>query len=187
MLQYLPNSLTFTRLLLAVPLGMFILSHEFLWALGVGCVAGVTDALDGFLARRLNALSRFGAALDPIADKVLITVSFLTFAQVGLIPWYLAIAVIVRDLVIVTGAACYHWLIGPFEFAASNLSKANMLIQISFCLLVLLVQVIPAIPAASITLGTVAVLFIAGASGFDYVLSWTIKAMDSRRKTGPGQ
>ena len=181
LLQYLPNCLTFSRLLLAVPLGILILRQEFGWALGVGCLAGVTDALDGFFARRLNAFSRFGAALDPIADKVLITVSFLTFAQVGLIPWYLAIAVIARDLIIVTGAICYHWLIGPFEFAASRLSKANMLVQILFCVMVLLAQVVPEVPPVSITIGMAAVLFIAASSGFDYVVSWTVRAIDSRR------
>lgn len=181
MLQYLPNSLTFTRLLLAVPLGILILRQDFTWALGIGFLAGLTDALDGFFARRLNALSRFGAALDPIADKTLITVAFLCFAQVELVPWYLAVAVITRDLVIVTGAVCYYKLVGPFEFAATNLSKTNMLVQISFCVLVLLAQVIPDIPQVAITVGMAAVLFIAAASGFDYVMSWTIKAIQSRK------
>lgn len=185
MLKYLPNALTFLRLLLALPLGVLILRQEFALALGVACLAGFTDALDGFFARRLNALSRFGAALDPIADKVLITVSFLTFAQVELVPWYVAIAVIARDLVIVGGALCYHWLIGPFEFAARPLSKANMLIQICFCALVLVMQVVPAVPPAAITAGTAAVLFIAAASGFDYVMTWTIKAIESRREQRP--
>lgn len=185
MLKYLPNALTFSRLLLAVPLGILILRQEFAWALGIACLAGLTDGLDGFFARRLNALSRFGAALDPIADKVLITVSFLTFAQVELIPWYLAIAVIARDLVIVFGASCYHLFIGPFEFAASRLSKANMFIQICFCALVLIAQVTPIIPGDAITAGMLAVLFIAASSGFDYVMSWTVKAIKSRQEKQP--
>lgn len=182
MLQYLPNCMTASRLLLAGPLGYLILQQEYQWALLVGLVAGLTDALDGFLARRLNALSRFGAALDPIADKVLITVAFLCFAQVGLIPWYLALAVILRDLVIVLGASCYHWLIGPFEFAATRLSKANMFIQIAFCVLVLLAQVVAWIPGETITAGSAAVLFIAGASGCDYIIKWTGKALRQRRQ-----
>ncbi len=181
MLKYLPNSLTFLRLLLAIPLGLLILREDYTAALVVGLLAGVTDALDGFFARHLNALSRFGAALDPIADKVLITVSFLTFAATGLVPWYLAIAVIARDLIIVAGAVCYHLLIGSFEFAASNLSKANMFVQISFCALVLAAQVLPQIPSVAITAGMAAVLFIAASSGFDYVVSWTIKAIQTRR------
>lgn len=181
MLQYLPNALTFSRLLLALPMGLFILRENYPLALSVGFLAGLTDALDGFFARRLQAFSRFGAALDPVADKILITVSFLCFAQVELVPWYLAIAVITRDLVIVLGAACYYKLIGPFKFAATQLSKANMFIQICFCVLVLTSQVITAIPPAAILLGSIAVLFIAAASGFDYVMSWTIKALQSRQ------
>ena len=181
MLQYLPNAFTISRLLLALPLGILILHENFGWALGVGIVAGVTDALDGYSARRLNAFSRWGAALDPIADKILVTVAFMSFAQVGLIPWYLALAVIARDLVIVTGAACYYKLVGPFEFAATSMSKFNMFVQICFCVLVLVNQVVATIPPFTITIGTAAVLFIAAASGFDYVISWTIKAIEARR------
>ncbi len=72
MLQYLPNSLTVLRLLLAVPLGMLILREEYVWALGVGLLAGLTDSLDGFFARYLGTFSRIGAILNPIADKLLI-------------------------------------------------------------------------------------------------------------------
>jgi cardiolipin synthase (CMP-forming) len=181
MLQYLPNSLTVLRLLLSVPLGFLILREYYAWALGVGFLAGLSDALDGFVARRLGALSRIGAALDPIADKTLIVVTFVCLAQMELVPWYLAVVVITRDLVIVTGAACYYTFIGPFEFAATRLSKSNMFIQISFCVLVLLRQVVPDIPPIATLVGSVAVLFIAAASGVDYVMSWTIKAIQSRK------
>ena len=184
MLQYLPNCLTFSRLLLAIPLGFLILAENYHWALAVGFVAGLTDALDGYAARRLGAFSRFGAALDPVADKTLIMVSFLCLAEVQLIPWYLAFAVIARDLIIVAGALCYHFFIGPFKFAATPLSKANMGIQIAFCVLVLTAQVVPQIPETRIVIGTALVLFIAASSGFDYVMSWTIKAVRTRREQG---
>ncbi|MDG1943687.1 MAG: CDP-alcohol phosphatidyltransferase family protein [Halioglobus sp.] len=183
MLQYLPNSLTILRLLLTLPLGFLILKENYALALAVGFLAGLTDLLDGFFARWLQAHSSFGAALDPIADKTLITVTFVCLAQVELIPWYLAIAVITRDLIIVIGASCYYKFIGAFEFSATNLSKSNMLVQICFCVLVLLHQVLPAVPQESILIGSVAVLFIAAASGFDYVMSWTIKAIQSQKKS----
>jgi cardiolipin synthase len=181
MLQYLPNCLTLSRVFLAVPLGILILGQDFAWALVIGILAGVTDALDGYFARRLNVFSRWGAALDPIADKILVTVAFVCFAQTGLIPWYLALAVIARDLLIVVGATCYYQLIGPFEFAATRLSKANMFVQIFFCVLLLAAQLNTAIPQMAITAGMALVLFIAAASGFDYVMSWTIKAIQARR------
>jgi len=181
MLKYLPNTLTILRLLLALPLGVLILREQYAAALLIGAIAGLTDALDGFIARRLNAMSNFGAALDPVADKILITVTFLCLAEAELVPWYLAIAVIARDLIIVAGAACYYKFIGPFEFAASSLSKSNMLIQITFCVLVLLIQVVDGIPPEAAIMGTAAVLFLAAASGFDYIMSWAIKAMESRK------
>ena len=180
MLQYLPNLLTFSRLLLALPLGLLILGQQYELALGIGLLAGVTDALDGFAARRLQAFSRFGAAMDPVADKILITVCLLSFAQVGLIPWSVALVIVGRDLVIVSGALCYHWLIGPFDFAPTWLSKGNMFVQICFCVLVLAAQVVPGIPGETVTAATVAALFIAVASGVDYVLSWSAKAINSR-------
>jgi cardiolipin synthase len=181
MLRYLPNSLTLLRLLLAIPLGVLILRGDYVSALLVGSLAGLSDVLDGFLARRLNAISQFGAALDPIADKTLITITFLSLATMALVPWYLAITVILRDLVIVTGAACYYRFIGPFKFVATGLSKSNMFVQICFCVLVLLSQVVSGIPPVTLLIGTVAVLFFAAASGFDYVMSWTVKALQWRK------
>lgn len=180
--RHLPNTLTLLRLLLTVPLALAILQRDYSLALAIGLAAGVTDALDGFLARRLNALSRLGAALDPIADKTLITLCFLCFALVGLIPWYLALIVIARDVTIVAGAICYRLAFGPFEFAATWLSKSNMFLQIVFCLLILLSQVSSVIPPQATSWGAMLVIALALASGFDYVLTWTIKALHARKR-----
>jgi cardiolipin synthase len=182
MLKYLPNVLTFSRLVLALPLGILILHQEYGLALAIAFLAGITDALDGFAARRLNAFSQFGAALDPVADKVLISVSLLCFAQVELIPWAVAAVIVGRDLIIVAGALCYRWLIGPFDFAPTRLSKSNMLVQICFCVLILVAQVLPEITQEALSAATVVALFIAVASGVDYVLSWSFKAVNSREK-----
>ena len=122
MLQFLPNARTLSRLLLAAPLGYFIMQHAYEWALVTGLVAGVTDALDGFAARRLNALSRLGAALDPIADKVLITVAFICFASTGLIPWYLALVVISRDVIILLGIGLVFYLLAVVFFQRRKLT-----------------------------------------------------------------
>jgi cardiolipin synthase (CMP-forming) len=180
MLKQLPNALTFSRLLLAVPLGMLILGEHYNWALAVGFCAGVSDALDGFAARRLDAFSRLGSILDPIADKTLILVCFVCFAYTGLVPLYVAAVVILRDLVIVAGAAAYHRFIGSFEFSARPLSKSNMGVQICFCILVLAQQLL-ALPDWLLPVATILVLIIAVVSGLDYVLSWTLKAVRSRK------
>lgn len=177
MLRYLPNALTFLRLLLALPLGYLILGQEYGLALGIGLLAGVTDALDGFAARRLGYFSQFGAALDPIADKTLVTITVLSLATVELIPWWVAITIITRDLVIVGGAICYRLLIGSFTFGATTLSKLNMLIQICFCVLVLAAQLNREVPATLLDGATYVVLAIAILSGLDYVVTWSRRAM----------
>ncbi len=134
-LKTVPNLLTASRLILAVPLALAILDERYGSALLVAALAGMTDALDGFLARRLNASTRLGAALDPVADKVMILAVFASLAAVGLLPVWLAGVVIGRDLVIVTGALAYRLLIGLLDFQPTLLSKANMALQIGFLVL----------------------------------------------------
>lgn len=182
MMRYLPNVLTASRLVLALPLGWLILQGEYGWALAVGLVAGVTDALDGYTARKLGYFSQFGAALDPLADKTLVTVTFLCMAAMALIPWYVAITIIIRDLVIVGGALTYRLLIGPFPFGATRLSKFNMLVQISFCVLLLAAQLFSGIHPLWLTVMTTVVIIVAVASGLDYVLTWSRKALDERNE-----
>ena len=177
MLKQLPNSLTFLRLLLAVPIGLLILREQFELALWLGALAGLTDALDGYLARKLDAYSRLGAILDPIADKTMVTSIFTSLAAIGILPWYLAITVVARDLIIVCGAGLYHLLIGRFEFAPTLLSKANLTVQIVFCVLVLAQLVFAFPPDVVMQAGQTLVLFLAVASGSQYVYLWTLKAM----------
>lgn len=182
MLKYLPNLLTTLRLLLALPLGAMIVDENFDAALLVGLAAGITDALDGFAARRLQVFSRIGAMLDPVADKVLVTVAFLSFAWVGLVGWPVAAVVIGRDLVIVAGAGAYRLLVGPIDFAASPLSKLNMGVQIGFCLLLLGSQQLGGLPAGLAPAATLAVVVAAVLSGADYIITWSLKTYRQCRR-----
>lgn len=148
----------------------------------LGIVAGLTDLLDGFFARKLNAFSQWGAALDPIADKILIVVTFTTMAAIALVPWSVAAIVIARDVIIVSGAAYYYKFVGPYEFGARPLSKGNMVIQIIFCTLLLLGQIVSWIPAQLIWLAMVVVITIAVASVLDYAQFWTREGLKTRRQ-----
>lgn len=184
LLKHLPNALTALRLLLAFPLGVLIIRGEFEWALGVGLACGLSDAVDGIAARRLGVVSRVGAVLDPIADKMLIIVSFLSLAWVGLIPAWLALVVVLRDVVIVSGALTYHRLIGRIEMAPRLLSKLNMGIQSAFCLAVFLAEVWSGVPRSLLDVWGGIAAVVAVLSGVDYVVVWTRKAMreyDARR------
>ena len=177
MLRLIPNALTLLRLLLAVPVGWLILREQYAPALAVGLAAGLTDAVDGWLARRLNAYSRFGAALDPIADKTLMFVVFISLAIVGLVPWPVAAVVVIRDLVILAGATAYHGLIDELELEPTALSKSNTFVQIGYCILVLASALLPAIPLALLTAAALLVIAVSVLSGIDYVISWSRRAM----------
>ena len=137
MLRHIPNLLCVCRIFLVLPLLMLMLKGEYIWAFVVFGVAGITDGLDGFLARRFNWRSQLGAILDPIADKFLMVSVFLVLAATGLAPVWLAILVIGRDLLIVTGVVCYRTLVGPVMVDASLMSKLNTAMQLTFVLVVL--------------------------------------------------
>ncbi len=108
--RQIPNTLTTLRLLLAIPLCWMILQGDFKGVLWVALAAGVSDGVDGWLARSLDATSRYGAVVDPLADKVMLSGAYPCMAVAGLIPWWLALLVIGRDLVIVVGALAFHTL-----------------------------------------------------------------------------
>lgn len=100
-----PNALTVARILLTPLFVAFFLDGRHMAALSMFFLAGVSDALDGFLARVLDQRSPLGAVLDPLADKVLLDTSFVCLAQAGWIPAWLAVAVVSRDVVILGGVA----------------------------------------------------------------------------------
>ncbi len=135
----LPNAITFARLC-AVPAAVWlVLQHRFDLAFWVFAAAGVSDALDGWLARVRNARSRLGAILDPVADKALLVSMYVTLAAVGVLPDWLAILVVFRDLLIVGGVLVLYVLGQPPAIQPILLSKANTVLQITLAAGALLV------------------------------------------------
>jgi cardiolipin synthase len=183
-LKHLPNLLTATRIALSLPVALCILRQDYAWALAFGLIAGLTDALDGLAARALNAHSRLGAGLDAAADKLLMFCVFLSLAQVGLLPWWLAGLVVGRDVVIVTGATAYRFLVGPFDFAPTGLSKLNMAVQVLFLVCILVDAMTPFLTTATRFALVAAVAITAVVSGVHYVLAWSRRARVSLREPG---
>ena len=177
MLRHLPNLITALRMVLVVPLCWLIEDGRYEGALLVAAVAGVSDALDGFLAKRFGWQSWLGGLLDPIADKLLLTVAFIWLALAAALPVWLAAVVVGRDLVIVVGAIAYHLLIGRFEAAPSRLSKLTTAIQIGFVLVLLLhlAHWITLAPAPRMALFVFTAAFTV-ASGLHYVVVWGARA-----------
>ena len=114
-LRWLPNAICLVRVLLVAPLVAALLAGRYELALVLLVIAGGSDGLDGFLAKRFGWHTRLGSLLDPAADKLLIGSVFLTLTWLGHVPLLLAAIVIARDAVIVLGSMAYHVLIEPID------------------------------------------------------------------------
>jgi cardiolipin synthase len=172
----LPNFITFVRFLLIPPVVLLLLNRRYDAAMLVFAVAGFSDALDGYLAKRYHWTSRLGALLDPLADKLMLVSGFVTLAWLGLIPPWLVGLVILRDVVIVTGAIVYHLRIEKLEAAPSMVSKLNTFAQIFLILAVMFSQVFHPLPSFWRDVLIYAVLLTTLWSGLDYVWTWGRRA-----------
>lgn len=175
----IPNLISFLRILLTIPVVWLLIERQFSAALILFAVAGFSDGLDGYLAKRFNWRSRLGGLLDPLADKALLMSSFLVLGVLGLIPVWLVMLVIFRDLLIVGGALYYHFSIEDLQAAPSLFSKLNTLLQILLVLLVVTNAGPYPLPPWLLSLlvwGTLATILV---SGSNYVWVWSMKA---RRK-----
>jgi len=179
-LAWLPNAICVGRILLCGPIVWALLDGRYLLALALFVTAGISDGLDGFLARQFNWRTRLGSLLDPIADKLLLISAFLTMAIIGLVPAWLAWVVIVRDVVIIGGASFYQFLIAPVAGEPTGISKLNTVCQLAFIFFTLCAAEFAWPPALVVTTLGAAVFFTSVVSGFDYVISWTKRACQSK-------
>ncbi len=160
-----------------VPLVVYLLVRDQREAaLWLFAIAGLSDAVDGFVARRFNQRTRLGAILDPLADKLLIVATALALAWLGLLPAWLAAIIVGRDLVILAGALSYHYLIGPYEMAPSLPGKVCTFSQVVLVVGVLMhaagyIDVGDMLRPASIVVAVISV-----SSGAHYVWVWSHKA-----------
>src|SRR5260221_13812275 len=137
----LPNLLTIVRMALIPVFVSLLFYQKFLLALGVFVFAGVTDGLDGLLARRFHQQSPLGRILDPIADKMMLVTSFVVLSMRGVyptplpkhlpIPFWVTITVISRDVFILVGAAAINMVSGFRAFRPSFLGKLSTVVQIA--------------------------------------------------------
>ncbi len=178
----IPNLICVVRILLVIPIVVLLLRDEFATVLVLFALAGASDGLDGFLARRFDWRSRLGAILDPLADKLLMFCTYATLGWMGLLPLWLVVIVLARDVMIISGALAYHRLCGEIEMEPTRISKANTLFQI---LLVLLVMVMPlglALPVWGMTTLIAVVAATSLLSGGNYVWEWAHRAHRCREK-----
>jgi len=136
-----PNLLTLLRICLAPVLVSTVLEGRFQLSLALFLVAGLTDALDGTLARLLHQRSMLGAYLDPVADKLLLSALFVVLAYRGLIPTRITVLVLGRDVGILLVAAILYAAAGRREFQPSMIGKANTCAQVATVAVVLYYQI----------------------------------------------
>jgi len=170
-LRWVPNAFTIARFFASPLLAWLLIRHEFRLGLFLVAVAGVTDWLDGFFARKLGVTGKIGVVLDPLADKTLLVTLFVALGFLGLVPlWMLALA-IGRDLVIVGGSLLLRIFRNRRRFIPTILGKISTFFQICFVLLVLIHAAVPDyrwllwLEAASLLLTAV----FTSASGLDYI------------------
>jgi cardiolipin synthase len=178
---HIPNLICVLRILLVPPVAVTLLSARYREALALIVVAGLSDGLDGFLAKRYHWQSRLGGLLDPVADKLLLTVTFVALAIQSLVPVWLTALVIVRDVVIVSGGLAYQWLVAPVQPEPSRVSKLNTAMQLLFLCLVVTAAAFPGVVPVvlidtSVLVAGAGVLVTGIVSGLDYVLRWSARA-----------
>jgi cardiolipin synthase len=184
-MRHLPNLITALRFLLIPVLVLLVVEQRYAAAFGVFIVSALSDLADGLIARHWNVRTRLGAIADPIADKLTMLAVTLVLASQALIPLWLAVAIVVRDLVIMGGAVAFHLVVGRVEMAPSWLSKFNTVLEFGV-LSALLADAARAIEVTAL-LPPLFVLVMATilASGVHYVWVWGRRALASRHGRQP--
>ncbi len=134
---YIPNLLTLARIGLVPWLVVLLQDQQYGWSLAVFLLAGFSDALDGYLAKRFDAVTYLGSILDPIADKVLLVTSYIMLTVMQVVPFWLTVVVVFRDLVIIGGNLLMVMFFSTMEMKPLAVSKVNTVMQIFYIFIVL--------------------------------------------------
>jgi len=132
-----PNTLTIIRILLAPAFVIVLLRHQYFYSLIIFAAAGISDGLDGFIAKHYNQRTVLGAFLDPIADKVLILSAYICLAILQIVPNWIAVIVISRDIIIGLGVAVFGIFNVRFQVKPTLISKITTCLQIATVMVVL--------------------------------------------------
>ena len=166
-----PNQITFLRLGFLPLFLILVLYEEYHWALVVLVFTAATDTIDGLLARRLHQKSALGAYLDPIADKLLLSSSFVVLALGKKIGWWLTIMVLSRDVLLLVVAAVILIIQGYRPFPPTRLGKATTFFEIALVFFVVYAAAYPSVRAmALIHYLAITVAVLVSVSGFHYAI-----------------
>lgn len=174
---YIPNLLTLARIGLVPWLVVLLQEHQYGWSLVVFVLAGLSDGLDGYIAKRFNASTYLGSILDPIADKILLVTSYIMLSVLEIIPFWLMVVVVFRDLIIIGGNLLMILFFSTMEMKPLLVSKLNTVMQIFYIVLVLASLYFGWQYSGFTTLVGVCVAITSVFSGLGYVYIGSLKAM----------
>jgi cardiolipin synthase len=180
-MRHLPNLICLLRIALVWPIVVSIAHADYPLTLALFFIAAMSDGLDGYLAKRFNWTSELGKLLDPLADKLLLVGVFLVATWYGLIPRWLTIVAVGRDVLILLGSVTYHFVWGPLRGRPVISSKVNTLFQLLY-VLAIVANAGYGMPPRSVLdalawLTCATVLF----SGYAYVREFTRRALQVSR------
>ncbi len=173
----IPNLISIARILLVAPVVWALLEGYYTWAVLLFAVAGISDAVDGFLAKHYGWQSRLGGVLDPLADKLLLIATFLSLAWLGMISWWLVVLIVCRDVIVIGGGVLYNWLIAPFHAEPSWSSKVSTTLQIVLGVAALFHLGLVPLPVVWFDWLEWAVATAVILSGLGYVYEWSRRAV----------
>jgi len=181
-LRHIPNAITIARLVLVLPIAFAIVEQQYMISLILFTVSGLSDGLDGFLARRFGWVSAFGKLIDPLADKLMMITTTLTLGLLGHFPLMLMVLIIVKDLAILGGVFSYTTLAGFPKIQPNRLGKVTTATQIMLLVSVLLELSVPGLLNEEFQIAwfwLVAVMTVL--DGISYLWIWTARLAEDPR------
>jgi cardiolipin synthase (CMP-forming) len=180
--KWIPNAITFARMLAVLPLIFFFIRGDAQVAFWIAVIAGASDSVDGYLAKKFDWRTALGGLLDPIADKLLLCVCFVGLAWQQAIPAWLCVLVLGRDVMIVVGAFVWWKTIGPFKPKPSWISKLTTFFQIVYVALLLANLAYAFIPSFVLQFLLYLMIAFTVISGLDYFIRYGLRAARTWRK-----
>lgn len=177
----IPNILTLGRIIITPVIVYAILRDEPALALALMIAAGVTDMLDGAIARYFNQRTTVGAYLDPLADKLMLISTFVALFLINEVPLFLFLAVVFRDAIIVLGALAYEMVTHQLKMEPSMISKVTTFMQIVYVVIMLFHMAYP-LDDLWVQITTWTTFAVTCISGIHYMLVWTRKAAHEESK-----
>ncbi len=171
-MRNIPNLISVMRLLLVPFTVWLVISEAYGWAFVTFMAAGISDGVDGYLARRFDWRTKLGSYLDPLADKALLVSVYVTLGLLKIIPAWLAILVVSRDALIVGAVLLSRLMDHPVRLKPLLVSKLNTVVQIAFAVSVLGLAALGKPLAALVDYGSIPVALLTALSGAAYLASW---------------